>query len=155
MRPGFICSNMRIRRFLLPAVAMFLGLITSSGLSSCTSENLSDSEVIQRFVEYAEKEGRDKGISVMGDSDDSLTLAKITNSAKVDNQIVVLGYNESAMETFRKALLEEFFDSKDNSLMTALINKEKSLEIILSGKVLSVSVVFTPDELAEYKRYKR
>lgn len=141
MRYGF-------RKLLIAA----LGGIFLASVSSCSKEKLSDNEVIANFIEYANKE--DFRAFVDEDNDNALTILKEAGTTAADNQVVVMGYNSDASDAFQEALLEEFFDNKDNRLMDALINKNMTLRVVFSGKVVSSTTEFSPEQLESYRRRK-
>lgn len=132
-----------------------VGIVLFAGVISCSDKEMSDDEVIDNFIEYVDREGKANEIYILDGETDALTIGKHTNSASVENQIVVMAYNESAGHHFRDALLNEFFSDRDNRLLAALINKRLSLTIVVGGKELTYTEVFTPDNLADYKRSKK
>lgn len=138
----------RFRKFLSAALC---GVFMMT-VSSCSEEKLSDTEVIDNFVAYTKK--GTCNVFVDEENNNALTVQKIVSDAGADNQVVVMGYNEDASTAFREALLDEFFDNKDNRLMAALINKNMPLRITYSGKVVSFSTDFSPEDLDSYRSRK-
>lgn len=138
----------RFRKFLSVALCgMFM-----TAVSSCSEEKLSDTEVIDNFVTYANK--GTCNVFVDEENGNTLTIQKIVSAAGADNQVIVMGYSDDASDAFRGALLEEFFGNKDNRLMAALINKNMPLRIVYSGKVVSFTANFSPEDLDSQRRRK-